>query len=326
MSGSWFVFRRWLPWPTRTSTRSCGCGPVWVTTVRAQFARGRSTDRSRTFGDCAGRRRHVDKLARHRPIHCGSDRLVRLRPPRSIVEANTQRVYARLMALREPLDSTAARRAIWSFAERAVPSKSPGAFNKALMDFGATICVPTSPRCDECPLTACCQAFRDGQQGEIPLDRAGPEPTAVRQAMVAVRRGRRYLLRRSPAGERWAGLWEFLACRWTAMTRCHSRIWNGPLPNCAVCPSRQKPRIRVASHGDAISDSAALRYGPLSQRRHAGARRIPLGSGRGIRRLRLLDAGAEVCRPPGYEWTVTRTRPHCTGGAGGGTTVAGGES
>jgi A/G-specific adenine glycosylase len=127
-----------------------------------------------------------------------------------IVEANTQRVYARLMALREPLDSTAARRAIWSFAERAVPSKSPGAFNEALMDLGATICVPTSPRCDECPLTACCQAFRDGLQGEIPLPRARPEPTAVRQAMVAVRRGRRYLLRRSPAGERWAGLWEFL--------------------------------------------------------------------------------------------------------------------
>jgi A/G-specific adenine glycosylase len=128
----------------------------------------------------------------------------------AIVEANTQRVYARLMALREPLDSTAARNAVWSFAERAVPAKSPGAFNEALMDLGATICVPASPRCDECPVTSCCQAFRDGLQGEIPTPRVRPEPTAVRQAMIAVRRGRRYLLRKSPAGERWAGLWEFL--------------------------------------------------------------------------------------------------------------------
>jgi A/G-specific adenine glycosylase len=128
----------------------------------------------------------------------------------AIVEANTQRVYARLLALRESLDSTAARNAVWSFAERAVPAKSPGAFNEALMDLGATICVPAAPRCDECPVTSCCQAFRDGLQGEIPTRRVRPEPTAVRQAMIAVRRGRRYLLRKSPAGERWAGLWEFL--------------------------------------------------------------------------------------------------------------------
>jgi A/G-specific adenine glycosylase len=127
-----------------------------------------------------------------------------------IVEANTQRVYARLMALRDPLDSTAARNAIWSFAERAVPAKSPGAFNEALMDLGATICVPTTPRCDECPVTSSCQAFRDGLQKKIPTPRARPEPTAVKQAMIAVQRGRRYLLRKSPAGERWAGLWEFL--------------------------------------------------------------------------------------------------------------------
>jgi A/G-specific adenine glycosylase len=128
----------------------------------------------------------------------------------AIVETNTQRVYARLMALQQPLDSTAARNAVWSFAERAVPAKLPGAFNEALMDLGATICVPASPRCDECPVTSCCQAFRDGLQGAIPAPRVRPEPTAVRQAMIAVRRGRRYLLRKSPAGERWAGLWEFL--------------------------------------------------------------------------------------------------------------------
>jgi A/G-specific adenine glycosylase len=127
-----------------------------------------------------------------------------------IVEANTQRVYARLMALREPLESTTARNAIWSLAERAVPAKSPGAFNEALMDLGATTCVPTTPRCDECPVTSSCQAFRDGLQNEIPTPRVRPEPTAVRQAMIAVQRGRRYLLRKSPAGERWAGLWEFL--------------------------------------------------------------------------------------------------------------------
>jgi A/G-specific adenine glycosylase len=127
-----------------------------------------------------------------------------------IVEANTQRVYTRLLALCEPPDSTAGRNAIWTFAERAVPSRSAGAFNEALMDLGATVCVPVSPRCQECPLTSCCGAFRAGLQAQIPPPKLRPEPTSVTQAMIAVRRGRRYLLRKSPPDERWAGLWEFL--------------------------------------------------------------------------------------------------------------------
>jgi A/G-specific adenine glycosylase len=127
-----------------------------------------------------------------------------------IVEANTQRVHARLMALRGPLDSTAARNAVWAFAERAVPARSAGAFNEALMDLGGTVCVPASPRCEECPLTSCCQTFRRGLQAKVPAPKARPKPTSVAQAMIAVRRDGRYLLRKSPAGERWAGLWEFL--------------------------------------------------------------------------------------------------------------------
>ncbi len=127
-----------------------------------------------------------------------------------IVEANTLRVYLRLMALREPADSTAARKAVWEFAERVVPERSAGKFNEALMDLGATVCVPVAPRCDECPVIACCESFRQGRQAEIPLPKRRPEPTSVAQAMIAVQRGDRYLLRQSPAGERWAGLWEFL--------------------------------------------------------------------------------------------------------------------
>jgi A/G-specific adenine glycosylase len=127
-----------------------------------------------------------------------------------VVEANTLRVYMRLLALREPTDSAAARNAVWEFAEQAVPLRSAGKFNEALMDLGATICVPVSPRCDRCPVISCCRAFREGVQTEIPLPKRRPEPTAVSQAMIAVKRGGRYLLRKSPPGERWHGLWEFL--------------------------------------------------------------------------------------------------------------------
>ncbi|HEX4071035.1 MAG TPA: A/G-specific adenine glycosylase [Planctomycetaceae bacterium] len=130
--------------------------------------------------------------------------------PAPIVEANTLRVYARLLAFGGDVHSTAGRNVIWNFAERAVPQKSAGAFNQALMDLGAMICTPVAPACERCPVRSCCRAFRDGVVNEIPRPRVRPETTFVNEAMIAVREDGRYLLRRSPSGERWAGLWEFL--------------------------------------------------------------------------------------------------------------------
>ncbi len=82
--------------------------------------------------------------------------------PAPIVEANTLRVYARLLAFGGDVHSTGGRNVIWNFAERAVPRRSAGVFNQALMDLGAMICTPVEPACERCPVRSCCRAFRDG--------------------------------------------------------------------------------------------------------------------------------------------------------------------
>ncbi len=130
--------------------------------------------------------------------------------PAPIVEANTRRVYSRLLALRGDLRSSRLEKVIWNVAAHAVPKRSAGVFNQALMDLGATICTPLDPNCPQCPVRSCCRAFRDGIQREIPLSRRRPETTLVNQAMIAVCKRGRYLLRKGRDGERWAGLWEFL--------------------------------------------------------------------------------------------------------------------
>ena len=86
---------------------------------------------------------------------------------------------------------------------------APSDINQALMDLGATICTPTAPRCDVCPLARWCRAFQTGRQHELPRLARRPAITAVTEATVAVRQRGRYLLRRRPHGERWAGLWDF---------------------------------------------------------------------------------------------------------------------
>jgi len=126
-----------------------------------------------------------------------------------IVEANTLRLYSRLMGYRGDPRSLLGQKTLWEFAERILPRKQPGRFNQALMELGGTVCTPIEPGCCRCPVRSSCQALALGSQGEIPLPPTRPQITEVIEASVAIRKGNKYLLRRREPGERWAGLWDF---------------------------------------------------------------------------------------------------------------------
>ncbi|MFM7832088.1 MAG: hypothetical protein ACKPJD_09880, partial [Planctomycetaceae bacterium] len=132
--------------------------------------------------------------------------------PAPIVEANTERLYARLLALRDDVRSSAGQKQLWSFAESIVSKERPGDFNQAVMDLGAQVCTPASPRCSDCPVREYCGAFRLGLQHELPRKPPRAAVTEVAELAVIpvrVQRGRQqFLLRRRNAGERWAGMWD----------------------------------------------------------------------------------------------------------------------
>ncbi len=130
--------------------------------------------------------------------------------PAPIVEANTLRLYCRLMGYAENPRSTAGQRALWSFATELVPADDPGAINQALMEIGSQVCTPSTPSCDECPLQFACRAFAAGMQSELPALAVRPEITPVIEYSIAVKQGERFLLRKNPEGQRWAGLWDFV--------------------------------------------------------------------------------------------------------------------
>jgi A/G-specific adenine glycosylase len=127
-----------------------------------------------------------------------------------IVEANTLRLYCRLLGFAGDPKSSAGQDLLWTFAATFVPPKAPGRFNQALMDLGATICTPSEPKCPSCPVQRWCRAFRDNRVAEIPRATRRPAVTEVTAYAVAVHRNGEYLLRRYRPGERWGGLWDFL--------------------------------------------------------------------------------------------------------------------
>ncbi|HKT15250.1 MAG TPA: A/G-specific adenine glycosylase [Allosphingosinicella sp.] len=86
------------------------------------------------------------------------------------VDANVERVVARLHAVESPLP--AARPEIYRLADAMTPPRGSGDFAQAMMDLGATICTPRDPACILCPISGHCEARRRGLQASLPRKRA----------------------------------------------------------------------------------------------------------------------------------------------------------
>ena len=126
--------------------------------------------------------------------------------PVAVLDGNVSRVIARLRAIEGPLGSSQAR--LWSEAETLLDRDRPGAFNEAMMELGALVCVPGEPRCGLCPLAADCTARAGGLERAIPAPKPRPVRKRLRMACAVVAaRGRILLARRAEEGL-FGGLWE----------------------------------------------------------------------------------------------------------------------
>lgn len=121
------------------------------------------------------------------------------------IDANIGRVLARLLDWQEPLDRAASRRALRALAEHILGTGPTGGrlLNSALMDLGATLCVPAKPRCLICPLRTFCQA----RQPELLPVKPRKTPYEAREdhRLLVAREGH-VLLQQSP-GPHWRGMW-----------------------------------------------------------------------------------------------------------------------
>lgn len=91
------------------------------------------------------------------------------RQPYAVVDGNVYRVLARVFGIDMPIDSGAGKKYFAAFAQELLDRKRPDLYNQAIMDFGAVQCVPKSPDCVHCPLSACCVAYAQGKVDRLPV-------------------------------------------------------------------------------------------------------------------------------------------------------------
>lgn len=89
--------------------------------------------------------------------------------PHAVVDGNVYRVLSRFFGISTAIDSTAGKKEFAKLAQQLIDEKRPADYNQAIMDFGATHCMPANPKCKNCPMASQCFAFQNGKIKDLPF-------------------------------------------------------------------------------------------------------------------------------------------------------------
>ena len=116
--------------------------------------------------------------------------------PVPAVDGNVIRVLSRVFGIRTDALQPETRRRIEEIAASLVPPDRPGDYNQAVMDLGATVCIPGTPDCGRCPLSGFCDAFRAGDAADLPILPKSKPQKIIPYSVLLIRSGNRVLMRR----------------------------------------------------------------------------------------------------------------------------------
>ena len=130
--------------------------------------------------------------------------------PVPAVDGNVLRILSRLRADDRDIMDTKVKKAIEEELRALIPRERPGDFNQALMELGATVCVPNgSPKCGQCPWKEICQAKRQGNASEYPKKRAKKARSIEKKTVLLIQYEQRIALNKRPSEGLLAGMYEF---------------------------------------------------------------------------------------------------------------------
>ncbi len=165
--------------------------------------------------------------------------------PVAAVDGNARRVISRLFDLADPSPGE-----LREHAKELLDRRRPGDWNQAVMELGATICLPRSPRCGECPIAGPCGARTSGTQELRPATRRRRRSREVTFAVLVAQEGGAFFLTRRPPVGLLGGLWEF--------------------PSMQVARDALEDACRTVARGWGVEvPSADAAWRPLSEVNHA---------------------------------------------------------
>lgn len=129
--------------------------------------------------------------------------------PYAVVDGNVYRVLSRVFGIDIPIDSTEGKKAFSKLAENVLDKKKPALYNQAIMDFGATVCKPVHPLCDQCPCNLFCIARKENRIDTLPVKQKKTRITKRWFYFIVMEHNQRFVLRQRIGRDIWSQLYEF---------------------------------------------------------------------------------------------------------------------
>jgi len=157
-------------------------------------------------------REEIAKLRGIGPYTAGAVLSIAYGKPVPAVDGNVLRVMSRICLLYEDIAKPAARVQVEQLIEGIIPEDAAGDFNQSLMELGALICTPRSPKCGNCPVQSLCSAYAAGAVDELPVKSKAKKPRCEELAAYIIEGTGEHegevLLRRRPKDGLLARMWE----------------------------------------------------------------------------------------------------------------------
>jgi len=132
--------------------------------------------------------------------------------PHAVVDGNVLRVIARLKNDSADVGAPRTRARFQQIADKLLDRRNAGRFNQAMMELGATVCLPGAPQCSLCPVSQFCESRKAGRENELPVKLRKPAVLRIELHVTIVENNGRVLLRRRADEESlMAGFWELPA-------------------------------------------------------------------------------------------------------------------
>lgn len=130
--------------------------------------------------------------------------------PVPVIDGNVYRVISRYFAEASPIDTALGKAVFLTHVNSVFDESRPSDFNQAIMDFGATVCVPRNPKCTECPLAARCKSYQSGSIDLFPVKSLKIKKRTRIFNYYVLLVGAEIYIRQRTQKDIWQGLHEFL--------------------------------------------------------------------------------------------------------------------
>lgn len=130
--------------------------------------------------------------------------------PRAVLDGNVFRVLSRYFGINTPIDSLTGKKLYAQLAQALLPTDQPGAYNQAIMDFGAVVCKPQAPLCSACVQQTDCEAYRLGVVGDLPVKEKSIKKRTRYFYYFLLKWNNQYYVRQRGGGDIWQDLHEWV--------------------------------------------------------------------------------------------------------------------